>query len=164
MSVQPLVNTLSIYVSYISHNLRANSVIGQHFILFTPIYPTQAQINMELTVERPFNDRSTSPMYHDKSVAIKERLRAIEGNNLTELVLTTEVCLVPNIVVSKEFRVLDFVKYSGLECLNTHLQSYYNKIAEMIHNDKVLIYFFQDSLTRFVLSWYMRLDNTKIKK
>jgi hypothetical protein len=28
----------------------------------------------------------------------------------------------------------------------------------------VLIYFFQDSLTRFVLSWYMRLDNTKIKK
>jgi hypothetical protein len=28
----------------------------------------------------------------------------------------------------------------------------------------VLIYFFQDSLTRFVLSWYMKLDNTKIKK
>jgi hypothetical protein len=34
----------------------------------------------------------------------------------------------------------------------------------MIHNNKMLIYFFQGSLTRSVLSWYMRLDNTKINK
>jgi hypothetical protein len=36
-------------------------------------------------------------------------------------------------------------------------------MAEMIHNDKMLIYFFQDSLTGSALSWYMRLDNIKIK-
>jgi hypothetical protein len=34
----------------------------------------------------------------------------------------------------------------------------------MIYNDKMLIYFFQDSLTGSTLSWYMRLDNTRIKK
>jgi hypothetical protein len=44
-----------------------------------------------------------------------------------------------------------------------HLWLDYNKMAEMIHNDKILIYFFQDSLTRSALSWYMRLDNIKIK-
>jgi len=77
--------------------------------------------------------------------------------------IPAEVCLVPNLVVPKEFRVPDFIKYTRLECPYTHLRSYYNKMAEMIYNDKMLIYFFQDSLTRSALSWYMSLDNTKIK-
>jgi hypothetical protein len=37
-------------------------------------------------------------------------------------------------------------------------------MAKVIHNAKMLIYFFQDSLTGSALSWYMRLDNTRIKK
>jgi len=78
-------------------------------------------------------------------------------------VIAAKICLVPNIVVLKEFRVPDLVKYTRLECVYTHLRSYYNKMAEMIHNDKMLIYFFQDSLTGSALSWYMRLDNIKIK-
>jgi len=60
--------------------------------------------------------------------------------------------------------VLEFVKYTRMECPKTHLRSYYNKMAEVIHNDKLLIYFFQDSLTGSALSWYMRLDNARIKK
>ena len=32
-----------------------------------------------------------------------------------------------------------------------------------IHNDKILIYFFLDSLTRSTLNWYTRLSNAKIK-
>jgi hypothetical protein len=67
-------------------------------------------------------------------------------------------------MVSKEFRVLDFVKYTGLGCPNTHLKSYCNKMVEVIHNEKMLIYFFQDNLTRFALSWYIRLNSSKINK
>jgi predicted metal-dependent hydrolase len=37
-------------------------------------------------------------------------------------------------------------------------------MAEVIHDDKMLIYFFQDSLSGSSLSWYMRLENVKIKK
>jgi hypothetical protein len=37
-------------------------------------------------------------------------------------------------------------------------------MAKVIHVDKMLIYFFQDNLTRFALSWYMRLNSTKINK
>ena len=77
--------------------------------------------------------------------------------------IAAELCLVPHIVVLKEFRVSDFIKYTRLECPYTHLRSYYNKMAEMIHNDNMLIYFFQDSLAGSALSWYMRLDNIKIK-
>jgi len=37
-------------------------------------------------------------------------------------------------------------------------------MAEVIYDDKLLIYFFLDSLAGAVLSWYMRLDNAKVKK
>jgi hypothetical protein len=92
------------------------------------------------------------------------RLRAVEGNDWFDPMRAVEVCLVPNIIVSKNFRIPEFIKYTGLECPNTHLRSYCNKMAEVIYDDKMLIYFFQDSLTGSALSWYMRLDNAKVKK
>ena len=46
----------------------------------------------------------------------------------------------------------------------THLKSYYNKMAELVNDEKLLIHFFKDSLSRSALSWYTRLDNTKIRK
>jgi hypothetical protein len=36
-------------------------------------------------------------------------------------------------------------------------------MVEVIRDNKLLIYFFQDSLTGSALNWYMRLDNAKIK-
>jgi len=60
-------------------------------------------------------------MDHDKWIALEGRLRAIEGNDLTNPVLVVEGCLVPNNIVSKEFRVSDFVKYTKRECLKTYL-------------------------------------------
>jgi len=74
-----------------------------------------------------------------------------------------EVCLVPNIVVLKDFRIPDFIKYTDLECLNTYIRSYCNKMVEVIRDDKLLIYFFQDSLVGSTLSWYMRLDSVRIR-
>jgi hypothetical protein len=72
--------------------------------------------------------------------------------------------LVPNVVVPKKFRVLEFVKYTGLQCPNTHLRSYYNKMAEVIRYEKLLIHLFLDILIGSALSWYMTLDNTRVKK
>jgi len=37
-------------------------------------------------------------------------------------------------------------------------------MAEVVHDEKLLIHFFQDSFSNVALTWYMRLDNTKIKK
>jgi hypothetical protein len=36
-------------------------------------------------------------------------------------------------------------------------------MAEVIRDDKLLIYFFQDSLAGTALSWYMRLDSVRIR-
>ena len=65
-------------------------------------------------------------------------------------------------MVPKDFRIPEFIKYTGLECPNTHLRSYCNKMVEVICDDKLPIYFFQDSLVGSALSWYMRLDNVRI--
>jgi hypothetical protein len=91
-------------------------------------------------------------------------VESLEGNDWFDPMRAAEVCLVPNIVVPKDFRVPEFTKYTGLECPNTHLRSYCNKMAEVIHDDKMLIYFFQDSLSGSASSWYMRLETVKIKK
>jgi hypothetical protein len=37
-------------------------------------------------------------------------------------------------------------------------------MAKVFDDEKLLIHFFQDSLSDGVLTWYMRLDNTKVKK
>ena len=128
-----------------------------------PIEPTQGLTTVDVTMDGPSKNRSTGFINLDKISALEERLRAVEGNNLIHLMIAAKVCLVPNIMVPNEFIVPEFIKYIKLECPYTHLRSYYNKMAEMIHNDKMLIYFFQDSLTGSALNWYMRLDNMRIK-
>ena len=35
-------------------------------------------------------------------------------------------------------------------------------MTEVVHDEKLLMHFFQDSLSGAALSWYMRLDNTRI--
>jgi len=158
ISTQPPKGASVAHVPAASQNLGADSITEQHFVSAIPIQPTQAPTIVDVTVDEPSKNRSTGFINLNKISALEERLRAVEGNNLIHPVIAAEVCLVPNIVVPKEFRVPDFVKYTRLECPYTYLRSYYNKMAEMIHNDKMLIYFFQDSLTGSALSWYMRLD------
>jgi hypothetical protein len=137
----------------------ANTPNKQH-----PEQPIRIPIAMDLATEDPHDVRFSDRVRDDKWTALEERLRAVEGNDLFDPVRAAEVCLVPSIVIPKKFRVPEFVKYTGMECPNTHLRSYCNKMAEVIHDDKILIYFFQDSLTGSALSWYMRLDNMRIKK
>jgi hypothetical protein len=91
-------------------------------------------------------------------------LRALEGIRLYDPIKAAEMCLVPNIVIYKNFRVPEFVKYTGTQCPITHLKAYYNKMAEVVDDEKLLIHFFQDSLSDAVLIWYLLLDNTKVKK
>jgi len=100
----------------------------------------------------------------EKWTALEERIRAVEGIRLYDPIKAVEMCLVPNIVIPKKFRVPEFVKYTGTQCPITHLKAYCNKMAEVVEDEKLLIHFFQDSLSGTALTWYMRLDNTKVKK
>jgi len=37
-------------------------------------------------------------------------------------------------------------------------------MVEVVNDEKLLNYFFQDNLSDAALTWYMWLDNTKVKK
>jgi hypothetical protein len=108
--------------------------------------------------------KSSNDIDQDKVRALEARIRAIEGVDLYDPIWAAEMCLVPNVVIPKKFCVPEFLKYTGTQCPMTHLKSYCNKMAEVVHDEKLLMHFLQDSLSGVALSWYMRLDNTKIRK
>ena len=49
----------------------------------------------------------------DKKTMLEARIRVIEGLNLYDPIQAAEMCLVPNVVIPKFFRVPDFIKYTG---------------------------------------------------
>ena len=69
----------------------------------------------------------------------------------------------PNVVICKKFRVPEFVKYIRTQCLITYLRAHCNKMAKVVHDEKLSIHFFQDNSSDATLTWHIRLDNTKVK-
>jgi hypothetical protein len=61
---------------------------------------------MDLTNEETQDVRFSDHVGYDKWTALEERLRAVEGKDLFDPIRAVEVCLVPNIVIPKKFRVL----------------------------------------------------------
>ena len=61
---------------------------------------------------------------------IKERLKAIEGNNVIRGMDATKINLVPNVVIPYKCKIPDFVKYDGTTCRVTHITMYCQKIVE----------------------------------
>jgi hypothetical protein len=50
-------------------------------------------------------------------------------------------------VVPKKFYVPKFIKYTGTQYPMTHFKSYCNNMVEVVHGEKLLMHFFQDSLS-----------------
>jgi hypothetical protein len=73
------------------------------------------------------------------------------------------LCLVPNVVIPHKFKAPNFEKYKGSTCLKAHLVMYARKMSTQTDNDKLLIHYFQDSLTGAALRWYMDLDSSDIR-
>jgi len=73
---------------------------------------------------------------------LEAKIRAIKGVDLYDPIQAVEMCLIPNVVVPKKFCVPKFIKYTGTQCLITHLKSYRNKMVEVVHDKKLLMYFF----------------------
>ncbi|GAU30910.1 hypothetical protein TSUD_381250 [Trifolium subterraneum] len=59
-------------------------------------------------------------------------------------------------------KVPDFEKYKGSTCPKAHLIMYARKMSTQTSNDKLLIHYFQDSLTGAALRWYMDLDRANV--
>ena len=147
-------------------NLGANGLSSdlQQVMHFQPAYPTRISFIIDSIENESQKGKMVKEDELNKCIALDQRMRAFEGIRLYDPIKAVEMCLVPNVVIPKKFRVPEFVKYTGTQCPITHLKAYYNKMDEVVNDEKLLIHFFQDSLSDAALTWYIRLDNTKVKK
>jgi len=98
----------------------------------------------------------------DRFDHIEERLRAIEGGRDYAFADMAELCLVPDVVIPPKFKVLDFDKYKGTTCPKNHLKMYNRKMGAYSKNEKLLMHFFQESLTRATVNWYTNLEPSRV--
>lgn len=94
--------------------------------------------------------------------AIEEKMKAMEGPNAFGLD-AVEMCLVPGVQIHSKFKVPNFEKYKRVSCPRIHIQAYCRKMAAYSSDEKLLIHFFQDSLSGASLEWYMQLESTTIR-
>ncbi|GAU22854.1 hypothetical protein TSUD_282210 [Trifolium subterraneum] len=115
------------------------------------------------------------PIFHAESVGgydrmddlqikydeIQKEMRALRGKDLFGQD-AHEICLVLDVVVPHKFKVPNFEKYKGNTCPKAHLIMYARKMYTQTSNDKLLIHYFQASLTGAALRWYMDLDRANV--
>ncbi|GAU51647.1 hypothetical protein TSUD_414690 [Trifolium subterraneum] len=65
--------------------------------------------------------------------------------------------------VSEVQPVTEIPAYKGSSCPQSHLVMYARKMSTQTDNHRLLIHYFQDSLTGAALRWYMGLDSTNIR-
>ena len=77
----------------------------------------------------------------DKLATLEQKMRAFKGTSLHGHIKATKICLVPNVIILKTFRVFKFIKYTGTQCPVTHVKAYYPKMAKVVNDKKLLIHF-----------------------
>ena len=78
----------------------------------------------------------------EKYELLEERLRAMEGINISGGVDATKLSLVHGLVIPHKFKTPVFDKYDGTKCPTVHLMMYCRKMSAHTDNDKLLIYCF----------------------
>ncbi|RDY07396.1 hypothetical protein CR513_08490, partial [Mucuna pruriens] len=151
-----------------NHDAAGHAQVGNtigplpHLNIEDPINEEQEQPKAEAQHQatqttQPFVVHKQTPQMKDKWQSLEEQLRVVEGGNMFG-VEAVDLCLVLDVGLPADFKTLKFDKYKGSSCPRVHLVMYYRKMAAYIYDDKILIHYFQDSLTRETLSWYVSLE------
>ena len=89
---------------------------------------------------------------------IEKHLKIMEGSDIYNLVDANKMSLVFDSILPPKFKVPTFNKYNGTKCPSAHLYIYHRKMTGYINNEKLLIHYFQDNLTRSATRWYNQLN------
>ena len=93
---------------------------------------------------------------------IEEILRVIERSGDYPFADMTDLCLVPDVVIHPKFKVPNFGRYKGATCPKNHLKMYCRKMGAYSRDEKLLMHFFQESLTEAATTWYTSLEPSRI--
>ncbi|XP_021299543.1 uncharacterized protein LOC110428148 [Herrania umbratica] len=93
---------------------------------------------------------------------LDECLKAIKGMDIYGSIDAIDLCLVPDVIIPPMFRVPDFEKYDRTKCLKAYIAMYCQNMVAHAHDKKLLIYYFQNTLTKSVARWYVQLNGNHI--
>ena len=79
---------------------------------FQPAYPVRILSTIDSTKKESKKGKMVKEDELNKFIALEQRMRAFEGIHLYDPIKAAEMCLVPNVVIPKNFRVPEFVKYT----------------------------------------------------
>ncbi|KAI5436953.1 hypothetical protein KIW84_023182 [Lathyrus oleraceus] len=94
---------------------------------------------------------------------LAEKIKVLESYATPGVVNMSNMGLVEGIVIPQKFKAPAFDKYNGSSCPETHLQAFVRKISAYTADQKLWMYFFQDSLSGGSLEWYTKLKSSDIK-
>lgn len=75
---------------------------------------------------------------------------------------SSDMWLVPSVKIPAKFNFPNFEKYKGVICPKTHTRAFCRKMAAHSDDEKLLMHFFQDSLSGASLERYMQLESMYI--
>jgi len=93
---------------------------------------------------------------------IKEMLKDIEGGRDYAFANLAELYLVSDMVIPPKFKVSDFDRYKETSCPKNHLKMYCRKMGGYVRDEKLLMHFFQESLTGVAVTWYTNLEPSQV--
>ncbi|KAI5438876.1 hypothetical protein KIW84_024557 [Lathyrus oleraceus] len=106
----------------------------------------------------PFGQYSAPPQNKEIQL-LAEKIRALESYATPGVVNMSNMGLVEGIVIPQKFKAPAFDRYNGSSCPETHLQAFVRKISAYTMDQKLWMYFFQDSLSGGSLEWYTKLKS-----
>ncbi|RDX90077.1 hypothetical protein CR513_28097, partial [Mucuna pruriens] len=109
-----------------------------------------------------FRNLEATPVHDVKISSLEQWVRIIEGTGGHGLD-ATDLCLMSDVALLVDFKTPKFEKYKGSSFPRVHLAMYCRKMAAHIHQDKILVHCFQDSLTGPALTWYVNLEKGQVK-
>ena len=97
----------------------------------------------------------------EKLETIMNRLNSLEDTK--KKINPTRFCIVRDLEIPKDFKVPDFEKYDSTSDPQIHISMYYSKMGAYLENEKMMMYYFQESPTGAVMRWYLNQNKYVIR-
>ena len=99
----------------------------------------------------------------EKLNSLDKRIHAIENHIPPNFENSADLCLVKDLIIPAKFKVPHFMKFDGTSPPLEHIAHYCRKMTQYIHDEKLMIHCFQESLIGPALQWYGRLKSSHIQ-
>ncbi|XP_038679910.1 uncharacterized protein LOC119981029 isoform X2 [Tripterygium wilfordii] len=90
-------------------------------------------------------------------------MNSMEGFGPVGALSPYKLCLVKDLIIPPDFKLPAFTLFDGTGIPLDHLTMYCRRMQPYVHDEKILIHFFQESLTGSATRWFTSLDPSTVE-